>query len=213
MRLVVLELGPFAANCVVVTAEHGDAALLIDPGFDVEVAIAELRRLAVEPQAIVLTHAHLDHAYGVAEARRAFPGARILLHHDELPLYRNMPVQAQMFGFEVPEAPPEDGFLADGDRLNIGGESLLVRHTPGHSPGHIVLINENSVQPLVIVGDVLFAGSIGRTDLWGGSFELLERSIREVLYRLPGNTRVVPGHGPETTIAAEMAGNPFVAGA
>ena len=163
-----------------------------------------------EPVAIVLTHAHLDHAFGVADAKQAFPAAPLLLHADELPLYEAMPMQAQAFGFPAPQVVAEHDLIADGAHISVGAEGLLVRHCPGHSPGHIVLIHEDVAEPLAVVGDVLFAGSIGRTDLWGGSFETLERSIREVLYRLPGKTRVIPGHGPETTIAHEMATNPFV---
>ena len=119
-------------------------------------------------------------------------------------------MQARRFGFPAPDDLPEDGLLADGDRVTAGSLSLLVRHCPGHSPGHIVLIDEAGTPPVAVVGDVLFAGSIGRTDLWGGSFERLERSIREVLYRLPDETRVISGHGPATTIGQEKAGNPFV---
>jgi hydroxyacylglutathione hydrolase len=138
--------------------------------------------------------------------------APLLVHADDLPLYRNLGVQAQVFGMPVPELVQEDGALTDGQELAIGRGRLLVRHCPGHSPGHVVFIGENALAPLAIVGDVLFAGSIGRTDLWGGSLERLERSIHEVLYRLPDATRVIPGHGPETTIGAEKTGNPFVPG-
>jgi hydroxyacylglutathione hydrolase len=134
------------------------------------------------------------------------------MHAKELPLYDNLPGQAAAFGFPAPEVVPTEHLLHDGETLTIGGESLLVRHCPGHSPGHVVLIREDPVELLAVVGDVLFAGSVGRTDLWGGSFEQLERSIREVLYRLPDATRVVPGHGPETTIGTEKASNPFVPG-
>ena len=105
-----------------------------------------------------------------------------------------------------------DRLLADGDTVTVGGESLQVRHCPGHSPGHVVLLGDDDGAPFAVVGDVLFAGSIGRTDLWGGSYEQLEESIREVLYRLPDETRVVPGHGPDTTIGEERRHNPFVAG-
>jgi hydroxyacylglutathione hydrolase len=206
-----LELGPFAARAVILYDETGDAALIVDPGFEVEAVIEEVRRRSLRPQAIVLTHAHLDHAFGAAEAKAAFPSTPLLLHPEELPLLRNLAMQAQVFALPVPDTVSEDGLLNDGDRLPLGRESLLVRHCPGHSPGSIVLVRDHPEEPMAIVGDVLFAGSIGRTDLWGGSFELLERSIREVLYRLPDATRVIPGHGPETTIGEEKAHNPFVA--
>lgn len=210
MRVITLALGPFAANCVLLADEAGDEAVVVDPGFEAEAILAAIARERLDPRAIVLTHAHIDHAAGVAAVSRAHPGARLLLHRDDLPLYENIPMQAQMFGFPAPELVPPSGYLADGERLALGATSLLVRHCPGHSPGHIVLVHEDEAAPVAVVGDVLFAGSVGRTDLWGGSFPVLERSIRTVLYALPPHTRVVCGHGPDTTIAAEMAGNPFV---
>jgi len=210
VRVTALELGPFQARAVILACDQTGAALLVDPGFEAEALVAEVRRERLEPAAIVLTHAHLDHAWGVAEVRDAFPATPVLLHADDLPLYRNLAGQAQMFGFPAPRTVPEDGLLADGQELACGLQRVRIRHAPGHSPGHVVLLHDDLERPTAVVGDVLFAGSVGRTDLWGGSFEKLERSIREVLYRLPGHTRVVPGHGPDTTIAAEMAGNPFV---
>jgi glyoxylase-like metal-dependent hydrolase (beta-lactamase superfamily II) len=210
VRLLEFEVGPFLARCVVLADEASRDALIVDPGFDVEVVIDAVRAERLEPRAIVLTHAHLDHAFGAGAVKRAFPAAPLLLHRDDLPLLHDLPLQARMFGFPIPDEVREDGLLADGDRLEVGAARLLVRHCPGHSPGHIVLLQEDAKPPLAVVGDVLFAGSIGRTDLWGGSFEQLERSIREVLYRLPADTRVICGHGPETTIGEEMASNPFV---
>ncbi len=209
MRVLSFEVGPFAARCVVVAEEGGSNAFIVDPGFDAELVIEEVRRAGLSPSAMVLTHAHLDHAYGVAEVKAAFPAARLLLHPADLPLYENLGMQAAAFGFPPPAQVPPDGFLADGEELSLGCQRLVVRHTPGHSPGHVVLLNL-AEPPLAIVGDVLFAGSVGRTDLWGGSFETLTRSIREVLYTLPAHTRVIPGHGPETTIGEEAASNPFV---
>jgi hydroxyacylglutathione hydrolase len=213
MRIESFEVGPFMARCLVLADEASGTAVIVDPGFDVEIVIDGIRRAGLAPDAIVLTHGHIDHAFGVAEALDAFPAARLLLHPDDLPLYRNIPAQAKLFGMQSPRIVEPHGSLADGDRLPVGAGSLLVRHAPGHSPGHVVLLSEGEDPPFVVAGDVLFAGSIGRTDLWGGSFEILERSIREILYRLPGVTRVLPGHGPETTIAAEITSNPFVAGA
>ena len=212
MRVTALELGPFQARAVILACEQTGAALVVDPGFEPEAILAEVNGQRLEPVAVVITHAHLDHAWGVATVHDAFPAAPVLLHADDLPLYRNLAGQAQMFGFPSPRTVPEDGLLEDGQELAFGRQRVRVRHAPGHSPGHVVLIHEDSAQPIAVVGDVLFAGSVGRTDLWGGSFPQLERSIREVLYRLPGHTRVVPGHGPDTTIAEEIAGNPFVSG-
>jgi hydroxyacylglutathione hydrolase len=212
MRVFALELGPFQARCVVVADDQGPDALIVDPGFEPEAVLALVAREKLQPVAIALTHAHLDHAWGAAVVKAAHRQAPLLVHADDLPLYRNLGVQAQVFGMPVPELVQEDGVLTDGQQLAIGRGRLLVRHCPGHSPGHVVFIGEDALAPLAIVGDVLFAGSIGRTDLWGGSLERLERSIHEVLYRLPDATRVIPGHGPETTIGAEKTGNPFVPG-
>jgi hydroxyacylglutathione hydrolase len=205
------ELGPFAARAVVVESDSGPAAVIVDPGLDVDTLLDAVRQRRLQPVAIVLTHAHIDHAFGSARAKAAFPDAPLLLHRDDLPLFSNLAMQAEMFGLDVPEPAAPDGFLADGDLLPCGAEHLLVRHCPGHSPGHIVLIHESPATPFAVVGDVLFQGSIGRTDLWGGSFEQLEHSIREVLYRLPDATRVIPGHGADTTIGIEKRTNPFVA--
>ena len=212
MRVVSLELGPFAARCVLLACEPTGFAAVVDPGFEPEAVIEAVRHEKFRPVAIVLTHAHLDHAWGVAALKAAFPAAPLMMHADDLPLYENLPGQATAFGFPALEVAPAEHLLLDGETLPIGEESLLVRHCPGHSPGHVVLVREHPAEPLAVVGDVLFAGSVGRTDLWGGSFEQLERSIRHVLYVLPDATRVVPGHGPETTIGAEKATNPFVPG-
>ncbi len=212
MRLFSLELGPFEARCVVLGCARTGAAAVVDPGFEPESVIGEVRREGLRPVAIVLTHAHLDHAWGVAAVKAAFPGAPVMLHAGDVPLLQNLAGQARALGFPAPEAPAFDALLEDGGELAVGDERWRVRHCPGHSPGHVVLVREDPAEPVAVVGDVLFAGSVGRTDLWGGSFEQLERSIREVLYRLPDATRVVPGHGPETTIGAEKAGNPYVPG-
>ncbi len=210
MRVVGLELGPFAARCVIVACEQTKEAVVVDPGFEPEVVIGAVHHADLHPVAIVLTHAHFDHACGTGAVKGAFPSAPVMLHADDLPLYQNLPGQGRLFGFPAPETVAWDALLRDGQTLAFGAESLLVRHCPGHSPGHIVLVGERREEPLAVVGDTLFAGSVGRTDLWGGSFVQLERSIREVLYGLPDATRVIPGHGPETTIGAEKGSNPFV---
>lgn len=213
MKVISLELGPFSARCVILGCEATGEAIVVDPGFKPDVVIGTVRGQRLRPTAIVLTHAHFDHACGVGALKSAFPSASVMLHADDLPLYNDLPGQGQIFGFQAPEMVPWDGLVRDGQSVPVGEEALLVRHCPGHSPGHIVLIRDRSQGPMAVVGDLLFAGSVGRTDLFGGSFVQLERSIREVLYRLPDATRVIPGHGPETTIGAEKAGNPFVSAA
>jgi len=210
VRVVSLELGPFEARCVLLACDSTGSAAVVDPGFEPEAVIETVRRESLHPSAIVLTHAHLDHAWGVGALKAAYPDAPVVLHPADLPLYQNLAGQADAFGLPAPEVPAHDGFLQDRQVLRVGEERWVVRHCPGHSPGHVVLVRDHPSDHVAVVGDVLFAGSVGRTDLWGGSFEQLERSIREVLYRLPDDTRVVPGHGPETTIGAEKAENPFV---
>lgn len=210
MKVESLELGPFGAHCVLLACERTGAAAVVDPGFEPEAIIEEVARASLTPELILLTHAHLDHAWGAAAVKQAFPRARLMLHPDDRPLFHNLAMQARMLGFAAPPEVTEDGTLEDGDRLRFGDVELLVRHTPGHSPGHVVLLHEDADSPVAVVGDVLFAGSIGRTDLWGGDYGQLERSIRQILYRLPARTRVVCGHGPDTTIGEEMASNPFV---
>jgi len=211
--LEVFPVGTIQANCVLLgDADAGEAAI-IDPGEEAEKIVDRVRASGLRPTMILHTHGHLDHVGGTAELLRLLGGELpIGLNPDEMDLYRNAPMQAQMFGLEV-EAPPEpDLMLRDGETVVVGGIELEVRHTPGHSPGGVCFVVSGVASPVVIVGDVLFAGSIGRTDLMGGSFPVLEQSIREQLYTLPDDIRVVCGHGPDTTIGREKASNPFVSG-
>ena len=211
--LDVFAVGPIQANCVLLgDADAGELAI-IDPGEEGERIADRVRASGLRPTMILHTHGHLDHVGGTAELFRLLGGElSIGLHPDEIELYRNAPLQAQMFGLEV-DAPPEPNLmLRHGDTVSVGNLELKVRHTPGHSPGGVCFVVSGVEGPLVVAGDVLFAGSIGRTDLMGGSFPVLERSIRSQLYTLPEDTRVICGHGPETTIGREKATNPFVSG-
>lgn len=211
LRVLTLELGPFQEHTVLLLDPASRETVVVDPGFEAREIVATIRREGLRPVAIVLTHGHIDHAFGAAECKAAFPQAPLLLHPDDLPLYEGIPEQARMFGLPEPTLAPHDGLLEDGQKLRVGASELEVRHCPGHSPGHIVLLWHDPDAPLAVVGDVLFSGAVGRTDLWGGSFEDLEQSIRTVLYTLPDETRVIAGHGPETTIGEEKLSNPFVA--
>lgn len=211
LRVLALELGPFQERTVLLVDPASRETIVVDPGFEAQEIVAMTRREDLRPVAIVLTHGHIDHAFGVAELKAAFPDAPLLLHPEDLPLYEGIPEQARIFGLPEPSLPHHDGLLEDRQTLRIGRIALEVRHTPGHSPGHVVLLHRDPEAPLAVVGDVLFSGAVGRTDLWGGSFEDLEQSIRTVLYTLPDETRVIPGHGPETTIGEEKQSNPFVA--
>jgi len=211
--LEVFPVGPIQANCVLLGDADAGEVVVIDPGEEAEKIVDRVRASGLRLTMILHTHGHLDHVGGTAELLRLLGGKLpIGLHPDEIDLYRNAPLQAQMFGLEV-EAPPEpDLMLRHGDTVSVGSFDLEVRQTPGHSPGGVCFVVSGNGGPLAVVGDVLFAGSIGRTDLMGGSFPVLERSIRDQLYTLPDETRVICGHGPDTTIGQERASNPFVSG-
>lgn len=210
MKVTSFALGPFAANCLVLEPEGSPEVFLVDPGFDVEQVILWLKQKNKKPHAVLLTHAHLDHAWGCSAATEGFPGVPVWVHPDDLPLLQNLATQARMFGFPPPPEVRAEALLKEGLELKLAGESVLVRHCPGHSPGHVVFLGEDNGQPWAVVGDVIFAGSVGRTDLWGGSFQQLEASIRNVIYRLPRETVLYPGHGPTTTVGEERVSNPFV---
>lgn len=206
MNIRRLAVGPFQANSYVVGPTPRGSAIVLDPGAEAERIAHAVRDAGGELAAIVLTHAHLDHVGAVGPLKEEF-GAPVYLHPDDFPLYERTVEQGAAFGLRVDPPPPPDRELADGDRLDFGGFELEVRHTPGHSPGHVTLVAEGDA----FVGDCVFAGSIGRTDLPGGDTETLLDAIVTRILSLPGETRLHTGHGPETTVAAEAATNPFLA--
>lgn len=211
MLLDVFPTGPIQANCVLIGDRTRGELAVIDPGDEPELILDRIDASGLTPIAILHTHAHIDHAGGTAAVAAALgPSVPIGLHREALQLYENLAVQAGMFGLEADPPPPPTLWLEHGLRVAVGDLQLEVRHTPGHSPGSVSFVVDGATEPLVIVGDVLFAGSIGRTDLWGGSFDVLARSIHEQLYTLPDATRVISGHGPVTTIGHEKRTNPFV---
>jgi len=210
MLLEVRAVAPFYKNGFVVGCERTREAILIDPGDEVDELLAAVRDLDVQVQYILLTHAHIDHVTGVAAAKEALD-VPVYLHNDDLFLYERAVEQGAMFGFKVRQPPPIDVFY---DLLPIafGDYEVAVHHTPGHCPGGVCLqVGRKGVHGAhLFVGDTLFAGSIGRTDLPGGNYETLMRSITDVLFSLGDASIVHPGHGPDTTIARERATNPFV---
>jgi len=200
-------VGPVGANCYVFGDEATGEAFVIDPGGEPERILQALKRLGARPLALVNTHGHFDHIQGVEAVRRATE-APFWIHEAEREILRHGPARAKaMFGIDLPPSPVPDRWLVDGDRLAVGGLTLTVRHTPGHSPGGVCLIGDG----LAFVGDTLFAGSIGRTDIPGADTQTLLTSIARVLLPLPETTVCYPGHGPETTIGEEKRGNPFLA--
>ncbi len=209
--IVARAVPPFHKNGFVVACEATGAAVLIDPGDEVAMLLAIVRERRLSAKYILLTHAHVDHVTGVGIAREALD-IPVYLHRGDEFLYQAAPQQAAFFGLTVGELPPIDRFYDTGDALAFGQLEARVHHTPGHSPGGVCLQVGASGSPGldVFVGDTLFAGSIGRTDLPGGNAETLLRSIRSVLFAFGDEAHVYPGHGPQTTIGAERRTNPFL---
>ncbi len=209
-RLEVLSLpnGAFQENCFVVAdTETGDAAL-VDPGEEADRFLRTVEARGLTLRAIWLTHAHVDHVLGVRQVVEA-TGVPVYLHPDDRRLYDGAAAQGAWFGLQVEPLPPPEHQLAHGDRVRIGGLEFEVRHVPGHSPGSVAFVGHG----IALVGDAVFAGSVGRVDLPGGDGPTLLKSIREHLLTLPDETVVYSGHGPETTIGRERVSNPFLTGA
>jgi hydroxyacylglutathione hydrolase len=211
MKIIAIPNGMFAQNCFLVVddaAQGGAECAIVDPGEDAGLILHKISGTGARPVAIWLTHAHLDHVLGVPRVA-AETGAPVWLHPADQPLYDGVPQQAAWFGLPAPPPLPRpDHAFAPGATMRVGGLSFDVRHAPGHSPGSVCLAGHG----VVFGGDVMFAGSIGRTDLPGGDFETLMASIERELLSLPDATILYSGHGPETTIGQERRTNPFVTG-
>ncbi len=200
--------GGFAENGYLVTCEDSGATAVVDPGASADRMVAALAAEALDLRAVLLTHAHLDHVEGVHVVREAHPTVPVWLHPSDLRMYGAVQEQAAAFGLSVPAQPDPDHELGDGQRFTLGKGAFEVRHAPGHSPGHVIFISRED--GFALVGDVIFQGSIGRTDLPGGDFYTLMRSIREQVLSLPDPTVLHPGHGDATTVGDERVGNPFL---
>jgi len=210
MLLEVRAVAPFYKNGFVVGCERTREAVIIDPGDEVDELMGAVRDLEVDVRAILLTHAHVDHVTGVGAAKDAYD-APVYLHRDDLFLYDGTVQQGAMFGFKVRQPPPVDVFY-DFTPIHFGDYEVGVHHTPGHCPGGVCLQigRTGTAGEHLFVGDTLFAGSIGRTDLPGGDYEVLMHSITRVLFPLGDDKVVHPGHGPDTTIQRERTSNDFV---
>ena len=204
-------VGPFFKNGFVVACETTRQAIVIDPGDEVPSLLDFVRRERLTVRFVMLTHAHVDHVTGVGPAKAAF-GVPVYLHRDDLFLYERAAEQGAMFGLSVPPLPPVDAFYENGQVIVFGEYEVRPVHTPGHCPGGVCLQigRQGDVGKDLFVGDTLFAGSIGRTDLPGGNHETLLSSICNVLLPMGDDARVYPGHGPATTIGQERRTNPFL---
>ena len=223
----VIPVGMLQCNCSILGDPVTHEAIVVDPGDEVERIEEILRKHGLKVRAIVSTHTHIDHVGGLAGLHRA-TGAPVLIHESDMELYGHLDMQAQWLGVETPATTKIEEFVKEGDTLRWGGYEARVLHTPGHTPGSISLVvgqgisapegaagtpksNASASEPeRLIAGDTLFQRSIGRTDLWGGSYPQILQSIREKLLVLPDDVIVYPGHGETTTIGLERAHNPFL---
>jgi glyoxylase-like metal-dependent hydrolase (beta-lactamase superfamily II) len=204
-----LETGPIMTNCYILGDSESKVAAVVDPGGHVGAIRSALERHELECKWIVNTHAHFDHVGGNAELKQA-TGAEIIIHPAEAEALAHLSKHAQLFGLSVEDSPPADRTIEDGEVIEVGSLRLNVLHTPGHSPGGISLVVEGEKK--ILVGDLIFQGSIGRTDLPGGSFETLKKMADEKILVHSDDTDLYPGHGPSTTVGVEKRTNPFLTG-
>jgi hydroxyacylglutathione hydrolase len=204
LRVEVVTVTEFAQNCSIFVPPGGGPAVLIDPGGETDRVMATASRLGAEIEAILITHGHIDHIGGLNDAIAA-TGAPVWLHPDDLWLYEH-----GMFGAPAVGVPANATHIADGDVIEVAGFTFKVLHTPGHSPGHVCFWVEDASDPLLVGGDLIFMGSVGRTDLPRADFRTLLSSVKDKIWPLPDETTILPGHGQSTTIGFEKKVNPFV---
>lgn len=204
LRVLAMEVGPLAENTYLVGNPASGKAVVIDPGDEADEILRQLGARGWTLDKILLTHGHFDHVGAVA-ALKERTGASVHIHPADADLMRSAGRQGAMFGLHVPDPPPPDVLVREGDTVSLGDAAFLVLHTPGHTPGHVTYLSGD----LAFVGDLIFEGSIGQTDLPGGSLDELLRAVREKIFTLPRDTILFPGHGPATTVGDEKRGNPF----
>jgi hydroxyacylglutathione hydrolase len=209
MILEMLTVGPFQENCYVLGDEASGVGAVVDPGDEAARIAMAVEQTGLEIGSIIVTHAHIDHVGAVATLVDEY-SCPVLMHAEAEPMLEQIPTQAMMMGLRFGKVPTVDHHIGEGEMVEVGDLRLRPLYTPGHAPGHLAFYIEE--EGLVLSGDALFAGSVGRVDLPGGSMEVLMRSIEERLMTLPDETRVYPGHGPQTTVGNERATNPFLQG-
>lgn len=196
-------VGPLEVNCFIIVDEETKQAVVIDPGDEPDRIMDIIKENKLTVEHVVCTHGHFDHVGAVSELKQE-TGAKVLIHKDELVIYNAAKDMAAFWGYELDPLPAPDMFVAEGDEIKAGGLSFKVIHTPGHSPGGICLYGER----ILVTGDTLFAGSVGRTDFYGGDMNELKKSFVRLM-SLPPETKVLTGHGPSSTIGREKAENLF----
>lgn len=199
-----LVVGPLGANCYIIADERTRDTIIIDPGDEPDRIIDIIKENNLKVKYIICTHAHFDHVGAVADVKNE-TDAKVVIHQDELEIYNSAMDHAALWGYELEPLPEPDMFVNEGDKLEIGNLKFEILHTPGHSPGGICLYGED----IIFTGDTLFAGSVGRTDFYGGDLNKLKKSFLRLM-SLPPDTKVFAGHGPSSTIRSEKTGNFFI---
>lgn len=208
LSIVTLQLGPMENNTYLLADTRSKQAAVIDPSFDSHIALRDIEQRGWQLAAVWLTHAHFDHLAGLNTVVNAVqPPAPVGIHRGDLALYRQGG-GSQLFGLEIEPGPEPSIWFSHGQALQLGDETLSVRHTPGHTTGHVIFYSETAGAALC--GDLIFYHGVGRTDLPGGSHSALLQSIRSQIFTLPSDTRLLSGHGPETTVKEELENNPFL---
>ena len=208
LQFQIVPVTPFEQNCSILWCDETMDAVVVDPGGDQHKIEAAIQSLGVKLTAVWLTHCHIDHAGATADVAGAYTIPIIGPHKEEQFWIDMLPQQSAMFGFPQVKSFSPDTWLVQGDSVRVGNQTLSVKHCPGHTPGHVVFYSEAA--QLVVVGDVLFNGGIGRTDFPKGDHQTLLNAIKDQLFTLPDETRFIPGHGPMSTIGHEKKTNPFV---
>ncbi len=209
MILEMLTVSPFQENCYVIGDEESMTGAIIDPGDEAARIALTVERVGLEISQIIVTHSHIDHVGAVAQLVDEYM-CPVLMHNEAEAMLKTVPQQAMMMGMRFGKVPKVDRHIGDEEILEVGSLRLRSLYTPGHAPGHLAFLVED--EDTVFSGDALFAGSVGRVDLPGGSMEVLMKSISQRFLILPDDTRVLSGHGPETTIGRERVSNPFLGG-